>query len=383
LPIALMQSLVVSVSDLRWTHDDNKNAMLGRALTYLTMYSTLGMVVRYSYGVRLLARADTIMIAQAPQQPPDERTPLLRDAERLPSAPISTNPSTSTLISEDNPEIVVSSPKTFTTHELPPARREQEPTDASATTTASSTFTRPMGPRRGTTFYRSFPNSPNDSTANLGHYADLSSDSDSDAEALPSHVNDYFGSHEEEPERRPKQKSWSRRFLKSVRGYWAAFNDFMTVPLWAALLSLCVACIPGLQHALTYHMIPVNDAINTAGKCSVPLTLVVLGAYFYPEPLEDPTQKKKDKRSVWQKVKSALDVRNMLRDDRPDYIKRKEAPKPGETKTVILAVAARMFITPLLIMPLVYLATKHDFHRVFAEYVSLLHLSVFITDKVF
>ncbi|KAH6905801.1 endoplasmic reticulum protein [Coprinopsis sp. MPI-PUGE-AT-0042] len=370
LPIALMQSLVVSVSDLRWTPDDNKNAMLGRALTYLTMYSTLGMVVRYSYGVRLLARADTILVAQEPQlQPPDERTPLLRDAERLPSAPISTHPSTSTLISEGNPEIVVSSPKAFNIHELPPARREQEATDASASTTASTTFTRPLGPRRKTTFYRSFPNSPNDSTTNLGHYTDVSSDSDSDADALPSHVNDYFGAHDasEEEERRPKRKSFAHRFFKSIRSYWAAFNDFMTVPLWAAMLSLFVACIPALQHALTHHLMPVNDAINTAGKCSVPLTLVVLGAYFYPEPIDDPTQKTKDKRSVWQKVKSVLDVKKLFRDDRPEYIKRKEAPKPGETKTVILAVAARMFITPLLIMPLVFLATKYDFHRVFAD----------------
>ena len=41
-----MQSLVVSVPDLKWGNDDNKDVMLGRALTYLTMYSTLGMVVR-------------------------------------------------------------------------------------------------------------------------------------------------------------------------------------------------------------------------------------------------------------------------------------------------------------------------------------------------
>ena len=49
LPIALMQSLVVSVPDLMWGNDDNKDVMLGRALTYLTMYSTLGMVVRTIY----------------------------------------------------------------------------------------------------------------------------------------------------------------------------------------------------------------------------------------------------------------------------------------------------------------------------------------------
>jgi predicted permease len=45
LPIALMQSLVVSVPDLAWGDSDNRDAMLGRALTYLTVYSTLGMVV--------------------------------------------------------------------------------------------------------------------------------------------------------------------------------------------------------------------------------------------------------------------------------------------------------------------------------------------------
>jgi auxin efflux carrier family protein len=45
LPIALMQSLVVTVPGLKWGQDDNKSAMLGRALTYLVLYSTLGMVV--------------------------------------------------------------------------------------------------------------------------------------------------------------------------------------------------------------------------------------------------------------------------------------------------------------------------------------------------
>jgi hypothetical protein len=46
LPIALMQSLVVTVPGLKWDEDDNKDVMLGRALTYLVLYSTLGMIVR-------------------------------------------------------------------------------------------------------------------------------------------------------------------------------------------------------------------------------------------------------------------------------------------------------------------------------------------------
>ena len=46
LPIALIQSLVVEVPGLKWGHDDTKDQMLGRALTYLVLYSTLGMMVR-------------------------------------------------------------------------------------------------------------------------------------------------------------------------------------------------------------------------------------------------------------------------------------------------------------------------------------------------
>lgn len=45
LPIALMQSLVITVPGLKWDEDDNGDAMVGRALTYLVLYSTLGMVV--------------------------------------------------------------------------------------------------------------------------------------------------------------------------------------------------------------------------------------------------------------------------------------------------------------------------------------------------
>jgi auxin efflux carrier family protein len=45
LPIALMQSIVYSVGALHWGNDDTDDAMLGRALTYLVLYSTLGMIV--------------------------------------------------------------------------------------------------------------------------------------------------------------------------------------------------------------------------------------------------------------------------------------------------------------------------------------------------
>ena len=58
LPIALIQSLVIEVPGLKWGEHDTKDQMLGRALTYLVLYSTLGMMFRWSWGVRLLAAAD-------------------------------------------------------------------------------------------------------------------------------------------------------------------------------------------------------------------------------------------------------------------------------------------------------------------------------------
>ncbi len=40
-----VQSLVIEVPGLKWGDDDSKDQMLGRALTYLVLYSTLGMMV--------------------------------------------------------------------------------------------------------------------------------------------------------------------------------------------------------------------------------------------------------------------------------------------------------------------------------------------------
>lgn len=85
-----MQSLVVGVDRLKWGHHDTKDQMLGRALSYLTLYSTLGIVLRWSVGVKLLSAADdpepvknASQVLEAPLGAPDEeeeddRAPLLR-----------------------------------------------------------------------------------------------------------------------------------------------------------------------------------------------------------------------------------------------------------------------------------------------------------------
>jgi predicted permease len=134
----------------------------------------------------------------------------------------------------------------------------------------------------------------------------------------------------------------------------------MTVPLWSAVLSLVVACVDPVKHALEHHMQPLNEAINISGACAVPVTLVVLGAYFYNPKPEDEQQ-----RTFGERIKGVLGLapRYATCEDRT-------APKkghPGEKKTVMLAIASRMIITPILLVPVMAWATKSDWHAVFEE----------------
>jgi hypothetical protein len=47
LPVALIQSLVVSVPGLEWRQDDTKNSMVGRALAYILLSGTMGQFVSF------------------------------------------------------------------------------------------------------------------------------------------------------------------------------------------------------------------------------------------------------------------------------------------------------------------------------------------------
>ncbi|KAK1232456.1 hypothetical protein PQX77_004393, partial [Marasmius sp. AFHP31] len=251
------------------------------------------------------------------------------------------------------------------------------------------TNTHPGMKRKDSKFYNSFPNSPNQSRINLPDIdtADNSRANSDDEEDEDNLNNDQVPSLPLPMHRRPSHagsvsstrspgiRKFFRHAKRRVARVWLTFNEFMTVPLWAALLSIIVALVPAFQHALDVHMQPVKGALTSAGNCSIPITLVVLGAYFYPEKKDDeasvkptssnpPGQTDLESSSSSTLIQQMRDVLHGGRDNKPVQAR---PTGTGETKTVFIAVLSRMILTPVLLMPLMAWAAKFDMQKVFDE----------------
>lgn len=201
--------------------------------------------------------------------------------------------------------------------------------------------------RRQTPVFYSFPNSASGSQRTLPSYVPRS-DSPPPASELP-----------------PPSR---------LRRFFSAITSFMTPPLCAALLSMVVACIPPLQHALEVHLTPVRGALKAAGACAIPVTLVVLGAYFHSPPVEEPRQEDSEDEADSGNVKRVSSFsslkkiwRGVFRRDERRLDQANKESRPGETKTVIVAIAARMVLTPLLLIPLIALCKKWELEDMLEE----------------
>ena len=310
LPIALMQSLVITVHGLKWGRDDTRDSMLGRALTYLVLHSTFGMMLRWSFGVQLLAQADEETVVPPEEEiiPPldinaretpnprpkgHEREPLLGSSHGhrdYSSATLRSQSSTVfTHTDDETGDTSQSLPATPTNNKTSRLRRVLHQGGISHLDTAASVPpvntdtlghfapmqrpTRPTMVNKKSHFFYSFPNTPQLSRTSLA----------------PSN------SELEQPDpiaQSPPEIPISTRIVSSLTHFasrtrlrlakWGkSIKEFMTPPLYSALVSLIVACIPPLQHLLDVHLTPVKGAINSAGNCSIPITLVVLGGYFW------------------------------------------------------------------------------------------------------
>jgi hypothetical protein len=250
--------------------------------------------------------------------------------------------------------------------------------------TASNRFVRPTATRKSTGVFHSFPNSPSQMTLPLpdisetpqsGATTEVPTDDEVGVDEFPAPVT-----------RTRRAPSWWQRFSKRVKSSWDAFNDFMTVPLWAALASLIVALVQPLQHTLDVHLPPVKNALEQAGKCSIPVTLIVLGAYFY-QPADPDAEAKQTggirleaeagdlttenrNASRLSQVSIVGSVKSMFKLDTFGQSNHQQsAPEvnPGETRTVWVAVLSRMVITPLILLPAIALSAYSDWHQIFEE----------------
>lgn len=135
---------------------------------------------------------------------------------------------------------------------------------------------------------------------------------------------------------------------------------------YAAFLSLIVACIPPAQHFLS-ELLPLRNAIKSAGNCSVPVTLIVLGSYFVAEQESSkPASAMKQRggrhkrqpsttESLKRKFSALFGHSYKTKDDLYEDTNR----RPGEGRTIFVSVVSRMVVAPLLLLPLLWFWAKH------------------------
>ncbi|GAA5878531.1 hypothetical protein JCM16303_002113 [Sporobolomyces ruberrimus] len=427
LPIALVQSLLSEKLPLAWGKHDTKDAMLGRALSYLVLFSTLGIIVRWSIGVRLVSSAEEGVELQGGEGERDEDMRRLEEAEERARQEEEEDDeeeeeeeaeedleSSTTLRPESSEE--ETNKTTLNENGLKPKRSILKDTGAphrrgessgsantpakfvllnetnassdpsiASSATVTNTTTRPGQPptRNGNSnnnnngvrrepslrkkkarIFQSFPNTPNQSVYG------------------GSRASSVYGMNGEEDEEeigalRKFARGFNRKVWKPVKKFGKKIGEFMTVPLWAALLSLVVACIPPLQHTLNQAE-PLKAALRSSGACSVPITLVTLGAYFYSPSApattsmihtstdsslaaNSQTLRKSFSTQLLDRLKSPFKSSSSQSSSTTTSSPSEEQVQgqlearrasTGGTRTVIVAVLSRMIIVPLILVPL-------------------------------
>jgi predicted permease len=167
--------------------------------------------------------------------------------------------------------------------------------------------------------------------------------------------------------------TFPQRVVRAGGKIWTRTTGFMTPPLWASVISIVVALNQPLRHLFDGYLRPVRGAITQAGDCSVPITLVVLGAYFHT-PTDRSAPLPSDESAVSQRTTFLSRLRKIFclhSKSRKGAIRlRSHATRlenRGEGRTIFVTILARMFIVPLLLLPLVVLGALRGSPGVFEE----------------
>ncbi|KAN0084016.1 Membrane transport domain containing protein [Tylopilus felleus] len=287
LPVALMQSLVTTVPLLKWGQNDTIDAMFGRSLTYLVVFSTLGMILRWSYGIRLLSQANE------PETPPPTTYHDVNDSAQQPTLThITIDPSTAAPLVDYETEV-----------DIGPRDKHVRPTRTHRTRVPHPRLT-PLARRYSHPHTHSHSRLPTVPTC-LGDHSETedtdeleTTEGDSeDTIALPGRpepTDTGFSTEAEDhvpapapappPSLTPSAPTprWDRPARPSVFKRFVTTITSLSPPLIASLFALFCVLVPPVQRLLkSNEMIPFKGALDSAGGCSVPLTLLVLGGWFW------------------------------------------------------------------------------------------------------
>ncbi|GJN89370.1 hypothetical protein Rhopal_002350-T1 [Rhodotorula paludigena] len=433
LPIALLQSLIGEKLPLTWGPHDSRDAMLGRGLSYLVLFSSLGIIVRWSIGVRLMTSAegqedddsangragaqDTEANAEGEGYDVREDEAHAREGDAL----LQSRTSNKSVSHQSSRSILKKPAGGAGSNGATPARTRESTVSAGSSSASDDATTVVAEPANGSSgsgsgangtaatdhlvvlpstnfagradvasqvakerkkrarIFQSFPNTPIPSVYSASEGGRDDDDDDESDEGWNSDSDGYDDGNAEWGARRGFGRRWlngggrfarvrrfARRAGRALKRFWAKFSDFMTVPLWAAVLSLVVACIPPLQSTLNKAE-PLKAAIRSAGSCSVPITLVTLGAYFYrpsPAAAAETSPLRREEQELPPHLQSpraplASFSRQLLRRIRQPFAPLPQRPggdaaaaTHGEKRTILVSVVTRMIIVPAVLIPL-------------------------------
>lgn len=258
LPLALVTALASSLDGLWWDQraNDTDEAVASRGILYLLVFSQLGLSIRWSYGYNYLFAKSRPGDAteHGSLADPESRTPSVLDQEHVPYSdqPFEPYQDNSSPGQEQNIRVATG---------FPPA--------------PSSTHKSPVQPELPTA---------NSESGDLIQF--------------------------------PALQSANRKhniFESITDGLVAAaktFYGFLNPPLWAMIIALIVACVPGLQPFFytkgTFQYNSITTAVSTAGDCAVPLILVVLGANLAQEKAESDSGLPYSNKTVWTAIVSRM-----------------------------------------------------------------------------
>ncbi|KAG9310047.1 membrane transport protein-domain-containing protein [Chiua virens] len=262
LPVALMQSLATTVPLLKRSPDDTLDAMFGRSLTYLVVFSTLGMMhlitMSFSYVGLTAFISSQAQTSQNQSVPPPSIYRDYADSQHTPLIPVDSSTTSRLLDYDTEPEVR----KVWRTRPL----RSRLP-----------------HPR-------------------LAHRRHTHPHLHSHLPAVPTSLGDQSESEDTDDFDTTGNDSEDTLALQADTGFSTEAEDTTPVPPLTSLppsaslqdiyvtlpTSHCIASRPRRRTGSAAPAVapirrddPVRGALTNAGECSIPLTLIVLGGWFW------------------------------------------------------------------------------------------------------